>query len=116
VRSTEIYRSGSETEVREALVNFVKNAEAHLESMQSEKRLDYAHVMGLSYLRLAGIYRVEHQQKLYADAISHSIQYFKEDPHIAADEQFKKDAEGFLLKWFLDAPEKLNPPKWRQAN
>ena len=115
------YFDGSELAAKASLVAFLdgvtKNKGAvpdNPESVPAKERLNYPNVLGLSWWRLARIYRLEHDDKNYSTAMTEAINYFDnvKIPDFSADSKYKKNKEACLLE-YLEQVEAASPPKWR---
>jgi len=116
-----VYLNGTEAEARNALIAFLSNAEKNMETMLKDpdsvppnERMNYSLVLGDSWLRLATIYRFEHDSGNYDRAMARAIHYYDnvKVPDMASNPRYTTNKEASLLD-SLEQLEAVNRPKWR---
>lgn len=107
-----VYSRGSEVEAKAALLDLITRMQAN-GAGSARSPLDYALVMAGAYLRLAGIYRFEHDDPRMAQAMANAIQFSDQLSQVANDSDYLRDKQAYLLENVLGPMDASDPPVWK---
>lgn len=108
----DVYVGNSRELAKESMFRFISNAETHINKIDNPEKIKYSLALGMSWLRLASIYRNEGDEHEYKYAMRRSVRYFDDVGNIAEDPRYKADKEQALLN-LLSQSETVGGPKWK---
>jgi hypothetical protein len=107
-----VYYTREVTIVRVKLADFLARGEENIAIVSQQDGLDYRMILGMAWLRLAAICRVQNEETNFEYAMSHAILYFDRIDGFVSDRAYQANKVNMLIG-FLERLDKNIPPRWR---
>jgi len=112
-RATETYYGNEQSKAEMALVGFIEKVQSNIGRAKEDQGGDYRVLVGMTWLRLASIYRINGEEANFNQAMRSAITYFDQSPKFSADPKYQADKNGSLSD-LLEKVEIANMPVWKK--